>query len=1018
MAYKKIRLLYADGDRETLAPILDRLNAKGVKFSEKAGQTVLAVLSANLYADPEKTQALLNQLSAGGQNVLPLQLDKTPIPDVIMNALFASNIIPTAGRAPEQIAQRIIDALPAPKNHLPKIFIAGALVLVALIGILLLPRDVAEEKNVEESQISIPAALAQEELENVKCVVLIGEEFYYFTEYGEFYYNMYEGMASYSTEWIPETNGLVLHWYSHKDGSEVQLQEYDLSFLSQMPNLQSLQMVKVKVTGTPDLSDHENLTDIEIVDCEMDDLNWVANSPVTRMFLRCDVDCSPLSQSETLEEFTNNEFNPERRDWSNFSPPNLKVFDLLGGSQITNADMSGLAKCTKLTNVTLDNVTYPDLNFLQNATQLERLYISSNDTLQDISAISNFQNLWSLNLYYCPSIWDLSPIDQCSNLEQIELDGDGAAWRTGQYHDVSFLGDLPALRNITLHNVDLADLDFLNDLSQHQKSLTNLWISGTVADWSGLAAFDQYERITLANRMTQTGNSLPYLGDVQLGSVMLRNFANVDLANLPNIAGPLRIEDCGIRDLSSLSQNWTTPSLELLNCYQLSSLDGLETARWASGEGTLYIYNCPRLSDWSGLEGMELNELSIIGGYSVPDLGTFRVNNLRLDSVGDVEDLSFLDNMDADRSYNITLAGLDNVSDLRSLERLHGSYLAVPPQLAEQAEDLVNAGNFEWYSVEYPQGGWEMDNSEISLLSLEELETLPKALLRRVSSLAIVGDMLVDLNKMQVSEYPGEDGGPLRLAVTDRQTQERIIIDPSSGVIQDLSQLQELAGLRELQLWGQPLESLDGIYNFPELVQLTVEHCPNLTDASYAFTMQNLQRLSLRYCPVESIQGLQNIWGLWDLDISGTKVTDLTPLAECDFTQGIAQMGGITLSLDSIQIEDFSVLASIDGIDLLSVNNQNADLWLPYLEGKWVSKLHASYSFEQMKAGTDVNAVFAEFVRSHPELTQLQLPDNDRLTDVSVLLELPNLQSVRLSRSMEAAIASLGQNYSFHLNIS
>lgn len=1014
MAYKKIRLLYAEGDRETLAPILDQLKTKGVKFSEKAGQTVLAVLSSNLYADPEKTKALLDQLSAKGQNILPLQLDKTPIPDMIMNALFASNIIPTADREPEQIAQRIIDALPAPKNHLPKFFIAGALVLVALIGLFLLPREV-EEEIVDEPQISLPAGLTQDELENVRRVVIIGDEFYYFTGTEPI---TAEDLATYNTEWDPDSNRIITHWYSHKDGSELQLQEYDLSFLSTMPNLGALQLVKVKVTNVPDLSEHECLADITIVDCEMDDLNWVVNTPVNRLFLRCDVDCSALSKSETLESFTNNEFNPERRDWSDFSPPNLKEFFLIGGTVITDADLSGLVNCTKLNNVTLQNVTFPDLNFIQHATQMEMLYITDNDVLQDISAISNFENLWSLNIYNCPAIRDISPINHCSMLQRIELDGDRAAWRINQFHDVSFLGELPELQDITLHNVDLANLDFLYDLSQHQDTLTNFWISGTVADWSGLAAFEQYERITLANRMTQTGNGLPYLGDVQLGSVLLRNFANVDLANLPNVAGPLRLEDCGIRDLSSISQNWTTPSLELLNCNQFSSLDGLQTAQWASGEGSLYIYNCPRLTDWSALEGMELNELSVIGGYSVPDLSAFRVKNLRLDSIGDVEDLTFFNNMPADQECNITLAGLENVNDLRPLERLHGSYLAVSPQLAEQAEDLVKAGNFGEFYIEYPQGGWELDNSEISLLSLDELETLPKALLRRVSSLAIVGDMLVDLSKMYVTEYPGENGGPLRLMVIDRETQERTIIDPSGGVITDLSQLQELTGLQELQLWGQPLESLEGIHNFSGLMRLTVEHCPNLTDASHAFTMQSLQMLSLRRCPVESIQGVQNLWNLWQLDISSTEVTDLSPLAKSDFSQGIAQMGGVTLILDSIQTEDFSALASIDGFNMLSVNGQNADLWTAHLEGKHVRNLQASYSFEQMGAGADINAVFAEFVRSHPELTELQLTGNNRLTDVSVLLELPNLQSVRLSHTMEEAIASLGEGYSFQLNIS
>ena len=37
MAYKKIRLLYAAGDRDALEPILAQLHTKGVKCTEKAG---------------------------------------------------------------------------------------------------------------------------------------------------------------------------------------------------------------------------------------------------------------------------------------------------------------------------------------------------------------------------------------------------------------------------------------------------------------------------------------------------------------------------------------------------------------------------------------------------------------------------------------------------------------------------------------------------------------------------------------------------------------------------------------------------------------------------------------------------------------------------------------------------------------------------------------------------------------------------------------------------------------------
>ena len=66
----------------------------------------------------------------------------------------------------------------------------------------------------------------------------------------------------------------------------------------------------------------------------------------------------------------------------------------------------------------------------------------------------------------------------------------------------------------------------------------------------------------------------------------------------------------------------------------------------------------------------------------------------------------------------------------------------------------------------------------------------------------------------------------------------------------------------------------------------------------------------------------------------------------------------------------------------------------------------------------DANALFAEFVRNHPELAELDIPWNDKLTDLTPLLELENLQKVRISANMEAARASLdGADYNFRLDI-
>ena len=99
---KRIHLLLSEQDRAALQPILDALQEKGLRVTEsqsaKKGDIVLAVLSENFYADGGKSDALLELVASGAENVLPLQLDGAPIPDTLKNALYARNIIPATGR--------------------------------------------------------------------------------------------------------------------------------------------------------------------------------------------------------------------------------------------------------------------------------------------------------------------------------------------------------------------------------------------------------------------------------------------------------------------------------------------------------------------------------------------------------------------------------------------------------------------------------------------------------------------------------------------------------------------------------------------------------------------------------------------------------------------------------------------------------------------------------------------------------------------------------------------------------
>ena len=183
------------------------------------------------------------------------------------------------------------------------------------------------------------------------------------------------------------------------------------------------------------------------------------------------------------------------------------------------------------------------------------------------------------------------------------------------------------------------------------------------------------------------------------------------------------------------------PNLTLSNCQTLRSLEGLESPNgFGKKGGILKIYNCPRLVDFGAMEGMDLSSLEITGGYVLPEEWNFRTGAFLLDSVAGIENLDFLNEMDNSQPVSFKFVGIEGLENLKPLERFHGTFITVSPELEEQAKDLVQAGNFNEYHIEYPQGGWELDNSGLTLLSLDELETLPDALLRRVERFSLAGD--------------------------------------------------------------------------------------------------------------------------------------------------------------------------------------------------------------------------------------------------------------------------------------
>lgn len=1019
MSKKVIHLLFSDADRAALQPVLDALQAKGLRVSGEApgkNDLVLAALSGSFYADDGKTGALLDLVAAGAENVLPVQLDAAPIPDAIKNALYARNIIPAAGRDAAHTAQRIVDALPKKKSRLPLILTASALVLVAVVGLLIWR---AKQPPTEEpvpvmaettAEIYIPAGLTEEDLAAIEDVVIVGDYFGYFTdadfrEAGEHWLNVYDDVA-YRT-----FDDDVPRWISKEDGHAYTMTRYDdLRFLELMPKLRFLELVNVEADADtlPDLGDAAILEGVSLSDCEIDSLDWLAGAHMHDFDMHSTrvTDFAALSSCERLRTVFLDFYRMEEADLSAFAPPALEHLEICNGQDLRGGlDLSALSACTKLRECRLDaDLPLADLSFLADASKLEALYIYNLHELRDISALNGMKNLKHLEIQYCERVTDYTPIAGCSSLEQIHLQCD---YNPDALQDASFLADLPRLWDIGLYSCNLNDLDFLEGKPDNGRLC--LGFAGDILDYSGLAYVKNYDYLHV-NPRNQNGSRggefsavLPYIQDAQIDNLMLYSCAGVNLSQLPDGIHELSICYGDLRDLSEIKP-YSLRRLELRDCQYLGSLNGIEaipTLFDERGQVALEIVGCPRLTDYAALSGSNLGHLKLVGQYSLPDLGSLQTRGLRLESIPDLTDLSLLDALSAEEEIGIELVGLDELQDLSPLHRLNGGHLTVPPQVAEQAEELVDEGIFDSFEVAYPDGSWQPFDGAMELLSLDELDTLPAALLRRVERLGIAGDQLIDPDRYDVWEdweHRDRNGNPA-LQLHDRETDEVTPLSP--GVITDLDRLSALTGLRELYLYGQPIQSLDGIQVFSSLEEFSAMGCTALTDASALFALPELRWVELKCTPVDTIQGVQNLRELRCLDVSNTKVDDLTPLADCDFSAAYEDIG-FSLHLNELELseEDFAAIGTIRRFQSINFTDADPAVWIPALSDCEIERLGAAGDLHN-------NEDLAAFVSDHPELRELFLGWAEDLTDLTPLLALENLEKVSISRDLRAAIASL-----------
>ena len=1054
--------LYAPNDESRVRPILDDLQKRG--FTVRNGQAkagkddaLVLFLSENISAEGPEADAFF-RLNSGRELVIPVNLDGCTPPKDLQNLLMARHALDGRKYGTAELTELIAKAAGGEKkNRLPLVLsllgVAALLVVGGLIAWNRMGRPDLLSVFAQATPTPTPTPTATPtpeptptptpsptpaptvegidvDLTKVAEVVYVGDIFkYYKTSDGMGYSQFGSDAERQSYSQVAYDAGDMSTFFSTETGQEIPMAELgDVSYLTYLPNLMHVTFVNVK-GELPDLSALEHLKSVTIIHCDMPDIHGLRGTTITRFEYHGDTlkDFSPLSDCGKLNNLILCPWN-EQVELGDLNLPKLKKLNLCGKV----SDLGGFTASDSLKEVHLQDTYLTDLSFLEGR-DLEELFLDNNTRLTSLTGIEGMRYLRNLNIENSYRLRDISALAGCVKLESIHLGGD---WNN-YLHDVSVLGTLPRLQYIDLYGVSVNDLDFLKDLTI-KKNINLGFCINQGADYSGLAAIDTYSYLHV-NTHGNYAAAAPYLIGKTIRQLMIYDGGDVDLSTLPNVTSELDLVECRNRDLTGMQTLSSVRMLSIQDCPYFSSFGGLEGLPSIGNTGSdLKVENCPRLADWSGIEGKRFNRIEIEQVLTLPDLSTLTFNELKLAKLdADVlPDLACLKEIDDSRNYSFRFENLPQITDLSPLFRLHGFTLAVPPQVGEQAQGLVDDRKFKECEIVYPDGSWDPSDVQVELLSLDELDTLPPSILKHVKRVTIIGDYLINDDATQV--WTDWSQNPPTVVLTDRATDEEIArINAPGTLFTDFSKLAVLTGLEDLNFLYQPIKSLEGVQALENLKWLKTPFCLKLTDASAAFTLQTLREINLERCPVSSLQGVQNLYDLEVLQICNTKITslegieglkhltmlrvsgtsiqDFSPLAQMDFTYA-AEHEGVELALnvmDSRQLpaDAFAFLADLPAIRRLEIHDVPVERWLDYVMDKPVRQLHAD------NCGI-TNEQFQAFVEAHPELEEVSVAWNQQLTDMSCLRTMPESPRwVCVSRDMEQAIASLGEGYGFELQI-
>ncbi|MCC2615191.1 leucine-rich repeat domain-containing protein [Aestuariibacter halophilus] len=315
----------------------------------------------------------------------------------------------------------------------------------------------------------------------------------------------------------------------------------DLSILSSMPQLASLDVSSTKVVDLTVLTQLSALKELDISNTDVSNLDPVYQlsglTKLTMSHLNAEIDFDKLG---TLTELTD--------------------LDLSSRSLSSTAGMSSL---TGLERLNLSGTNLSTLGFVETMSALTWLDISNNGRISDLSAVSKLTALNGLDISGLSNLSDLTPLQTLTQLETLYA----SDLYTSYYNpiDVSALSALTSLKFLDLHDNQLVNVDSLSSLAQLETLDLSTTGLSNLFDMSGMTALT-----TLSLRRNSLIVDLSPLAD----ATSLTSLDIIELSNLTSLDG---LET--LTALTTLYAGYTDQLSDISALGQISGLTVLDLSR-------------------------------------------------------------------------------------------------------------------------------------------------------------------------------------------------------------------------------------------------------------------------------------------------------------------------------------------------------------------------------------------------------------------------------------------------------